>query len=134
MRSLAFIALAVAVGWSSPSAHGHNSRIVQIRLPDEDVTCGYYEGNPFTVKLSTKTASVEGVNFYVGNAGVAVEFKAHPNKGLVFQGQFIDPPHEFKKGSTVKVLPGYKRVQDLPPGTVYVELPGVTFEVPDKKK
>jgi hypothetical protein len=133
MRSLALIALSAALISSSPLAHGFNSRIVQVRLPDEDVTAAYYEGDPFTVKLYTKSASVEGVTFYVGNGGVAVELKAHPSKGLVFQGQLIDPPHVFKKGSTVKVLPGYKRVQDLAPGTVYVELPGVTFEVPEKK-
>lgn len=39
----------------------------------------------------------------------------------------------FKRGSTVKVLPGYKRTTDLAPGTVYVKLPGVIFQVPEKE-
>ena len=30
------------------------------------------------------------------------------------------------------MLPGYKRAVDLPPGAVYVTLPGVTFQVPAK--
>jgi hypothetical protein len=133
MRSLVLLAPALAVAPFSPPVHAVDNHVIRVRLPDEHIVVGYVEGDPFTVRLQAKNASVEGVSFYVGNGGIAVELRAHPSQGLVFQGELIDPPHEFKKGSTVKVRPGYKQVGDLAPGTVYVELPGVTFEVPGKK-
>jgi hypothetical protein len=134
MRSLVLFALVVVLTPFSQCAHAIDARIVQVRLPDEDVTVSYFESNPvFTVELRAKSASVEGVTFFVGNGGVAVELRAHPSDGLFFQGEKLPHGHVFKKGSTVKVLPGYKSPADLAPGTVYVHLPGVTFQVPDKK-
>jgi hypothetical protein len=135
MRSFVLIALLAAVcSSSSPPAHGTDARVVYVVLPNEDVVAEYVESAPaFTVRLRAKSASVERIGFFIGDGAVAVELKAHPSNGFVFQGRELLPPHVFKKGSTVKVLPGYKRPEDLPPGSVYVELPGVTFEVPKKK-
>jgi len=133
MRSLMLLASVITVASFASHIHAFDDRVVRVRLPDEDIVAAYVEGDPFTVRLWAKSASIEGVSFYIGNGGIAVELRAHPSQGLVFQGELIDPPHDFKKGSTVNVLPGYKWVGDLPPGTVYVELPGVKFEVPKEK-
>lgn len=56
-----------------------------------------------------------------------------PFAGIFLQGKKIAHGHVFKQGSTIKVLPGFKRLGDLAPGAVYVELAGVTFEMPEKK-
>jgi len=134
MRSLVLLTLTVVLTAGSPCVYGIDARIVQVRMPDEDVTVFYYESSPvFTVKLQAKSASVEGITFWVGNNGVAVELRAHPSKGLFFQGEELGAGHVFKKGSMVKVLAGFKRVADLAPGTVYVELPGVTLQVPGQQ-
>lgn len=134
MKPLVLLALVVTLVSLSSHVHAIDSRVIRVRLPDEDIAAEYTETAPsFTVRLRAKSASVQAETLYVGNGGVAVELRAHSSKGFVFQGELLVPPHVFKKGSTVKVLPGYKRVEDLAPGTVYVELPGVTFEVPTKK-
>jgi hypothetical protein len=134
MRSLVLLALAVTFAALSSHVHAIDSRVVRVRLPDEDIAAEYTETAPsFTVRLQAKSASVQAETFYIGNGSVAVELRAHSSQGFVFQGELLAPPHVFKKGATVKVLPGYKRVEDLTPGVVYVELPGVTFELPEKK-
>jgi hypothetical protein len=134
MRSLVVFALAVTFASLASHVHATDSRVVQVRLPDEDIVAEYVETAPsFTVLLRAKSASIQGEEFYIGNSGVAVELRADPSKGFIFQGELLAPPHVFKSGSTVKVRPGFKRVGDLARGTVYVELPGVTFEVPEKK-
>ena len=135
MRSAILTALAVLlVSFSAPAqgADRIDSRVVQVRMPDEDVEIAYVERREcFTVELLAKSASVEGVNFYVGDGTVAVELEAHASDGIFLQGKTkLQDRHFFKKGATVKLLPGYKRASALAPGTVYVMLPGVTFEVP----
>jgi len=137
MRSSVLISLVLLFGSFSPLVRGGDwidARVVQIRMPNEDVELSYIERTEcFTVALLAKSASVEGVDFYVGDGKVAVGLKAHTSEGIIFQGSTKLPTgYVFKKGSTVKVLPGYKQATDLAPGTVYITLPGVTFEVPEK--
>lgn len=134
MRSLVLLTSLITLPLLSPQVYARDPLIIRVRLPDADVMAGYVEGDPFTVRLYAQDVSVEGVSFYIGNSEIAIELRAHPSRGLVLQGQLVDPPYEFKKGSTVKVLPGYKRPADLPKGTVYVELPGVKFELPEDKE
>ena len=102
-----------------------------VRLPDQDIKVSCGERRPiFTLTLRAKSASVEAVTLYVGNGGVAVELRADESKSAFFQGEKLEAGQVFKKESKVQVLPGFKRVEDLAPGTVCVELPGVTFELP----
>lgn len=118
----------------TPATARTDTRVTRMLLPNDDVHVSYVESDRvFTVELRAKGILVEGVTLYFGNGEVAVELKADPSKGFLFQGKELAHGHVFRKGSTVKVLPGYKRPADLPPGSVYVELPGVTFVVPEKK-
>src|SRR5262245_59522033 len=130
MRSLAFVATIFVLTAFAARSDGIDRRVYEVRLPDEDIVVGYYEGDPFTVKLSATNPAVEGVQFYIGDGTLALQLVAHPSKGIFFQGVELLNGHVFKKGSTVKARPGYKQRSDLPPGTVYVVLPGVKFQAP----
>ena len=62
-----------------------------------------------SVELRTPTASVRGTNFYVGDGRVAVPLQVITGRGIVFQGKTeLEQGFQFRKGSAVKVLPGYK--------------------------
>ena len=118
-----------------PSVRGDSidGRVTQVHLPAEDVTLYYIEAKgAFTVKLETKNASVEGQKLYVGDGRVAVELVAHTTDGIFLQGTNLRQGHQIKNGSTLKVRPGYKKASDLLPGSVYVTLPGVSFDLPGK--
>jgi hypothetical protein len=128
------LAVAAAFGPLFPCPRAIDSGVIRVRLPDEDVTALYVEQAPsFTVALRAKDASVEATRFYVGDGVLAVVIWATGSEGIIFQGTKMISGSVFKKGSTVKVLPGYKQAADLTPGTVYVELPGVKFEVSENE-
>lgn len=108
--------------------------VIQVRLPGEDATLLYVEARGgFTVRLQTDNSSIEARRMYLGDGKVAVELVADALKGPLFQGLELDQGYVFKKDATIKVLPGFKKAVDLNPGSVYVILPGVTFEVPKPK-
>lgn len=107
--------------------------VVRVRLPAQDVTLFYVEAKGgFTVKLEAKDGTVEGKKFYIGDGAIAIDLVADPAEGIFLQGVRYRQGDQFKKGSTVKVRPGYKKASDLKPGDVYVVLPAVKFEVPAK--
>ncbi len=109
--------------------------VIQVRLLGEDATLLYVEARGgFTVRLQTDNSSIEARRMYLGDGKVAVELVADAFKGPLFQGLELDQGYVFKKDATVKVLPGFKKAVDLKPGSVYVVLPGVTFEVPKPKR
>lgn len=137
MRSSVFIASVLQLVSLSPLVRGEDvvdARVVQVSMPNEDVELSYIERREcFTVALLATSASVEGVDFYVGDGKVAVPLKAHSSEGIIFQETTNLPTgYVFRKGSIIEVLPGYKRAADLTPGTVYVTLPGVTFQLPQE--
>lgn len=107
-----------------------SSRVVQVCLPVEDVQLSYNEGDPFTVELKSPNASIEGIKFFIGDGQVALELKADPTDGILFQGKKLPHGYVFKTLAIVKVEPGFKKAKDLPPGTIYVKLPGVEFKIP----
>jgi hypothetical protein len=107
--------------------------VVQVRLPSQDVTLYYVERKGgMTVELKAESASVEGRKLYLGDGKVAIELVVHKTDGILLQGVEYRQGDQFKNGSTIKVRPGYKSAAALVPGDVYVTLPGVTFEVPEK--
>lgn len=133
MRPCLLTALAFLAATPSFPALGEtiDGRVIQIRLPDEDVTLFYVGARAvFTVKLAAKTASVEAPKLYIGDGEVAVELLAHSTNGIFLQGAHLKQGEQFKSGSTIKVRPGYKKATALVPGDVYVTLPGITFELP----
>ncbi len=116
---------------SSAWADSIDGRVIQVRLPAEDVTLFYVEArNVFTVRLSTKSASVEGQAMYIGDGQVAIELVAYRSQGIILQGVKYRQGDKFKRGSRIKVRSGYKKASELRPGDVYVTLPGVTFTLP----
>ncbi|AWM39933.1 hypothetical protein GobsT_16710 [Gemmata obscuriglobus] len=126
-------AAAVAVLSVSALADVTDARVVQVTLPNEDVTLSYVERSPqFTVELKAKDGAVEAPRVYIGDGAVAVELFAHPTNGIFLQDVKLKQGDQFKKGDTIKVRPGYKKAADLVAGDVYVKLPGVTFELPAK--
>jgi hypothetical protein len=136
MRFVGFMLLAI-IGMTTPSsaisAETIDGGVVQVRLPGEDATLLYVETRGgMTVKLQTDNSSIAARKMYLGDGNVAVLLEAHPLKGPVFQGDELDQGYVFQKDATIKVRPGYKKAVDLPVGSLYVILPGVTFEVPKK--
>lgn len=125
---------AVVVVASAPAfADTIDSRVVQVTLPNQDVTLHYVERSPgFTVELKAKDGAVEAPRVYIGDGTVAVELFAHPIDGLFLQDVKLKQGDQFKKGGTIKVRLGYKKATELVAGDVYVKLPGVTFELPAK--
>jgi hypothetical protein len=110
-----------------------DGRVIQVQLPNEDITLYYVEARAvFTVKLETRSTTMEGQRFYIGDGQVAVELVAHATDGIFLQTVKYKQGDQFKKGSTIKIQPGNKKAADLLPGDVYVTLPGVTFELPKK--
>jgi hypothetical protein len=110
-----------------------DGRVVQVQLPAQDVTLFYMERQAvFTVRLTTETASVEGQRLYIGDGEVAIDLVAHATDGIFLQGVAHRNGDQFKKGTVIKVRPGYKKASELKPGDVYVTLPGITFELPGK--
>jgi hypothetical protein len=110
-----------------------DGRVVQVKLPNQDVTLSYVERKGgFTVELETKDGSVEGQKLFIGDGMVAVELVAHPSNGIFLQGDKYRQGDQFKAGSTIKVKPGFKKASALTAGDVYVVLPGVKFELPNK--
>jgi hypothetical protein len=63
---------------------------------------------------------------------VDIELVAHATDGIFLQGVAYRNGDQFKKGSAIKVRPGYKKASELKPGDVYVTLPGISFELPGK--
>ncbi len=111
-----------------------DSSVVQIRLPGEDATLVYLEApGDFTLRLETENSSVESRRIFLGDGEVAVELRIDPVKGPLFQGEEIHSGHVFKKDATIKLRPGYKKASELRPGSVYVILPGVTFDAAKPK-
>lgn len=134
MRSSCFALLLATLfsnaqlAWSRDSI---DSSVVQVRLPGEDATLFYVEAKGgFTVKLETENSSIEARKLYLGDGEVAVLLEAHPLKGPYFQGAELNQGFIFKKNATIPLKRGYKKASDLEPGSVYVILPGVTFEAP----
>jgi hypothetical protein len=106
MKVRVFVALVVALAALAPHVRGRDgidSRVLQVRMPNEDVELAYIENRQcFTVELSAKSVSVEGVDLYVGDGKVAVPLRAESSRGIFFQGKISLPTgHVFKKGSTV---------------------------------
>jgi hypothetical protein len=105
--------------------------VVQVRLPNQDITLSYVERKSgFTVELEANDGSVEGQKLFVGDGTVAIELVAHPSNGIFLQGNQYRQGDQFKKGSTIKLKPGFKKASALTAGDVYVVLPGVNFELP----
>jgi hypothetical protein len=127
-----FIAVVLGAPWQA-QGDSIDGRVVQVQLPAQHVTLLYIEARAvFTVQLKTKTASVEGQKLYLGDGDVAIDLVAHPTDGIFLQGVNYHNGDQFKNGSTIKVRAGYKKGSELKPGDVYVTLPGVSFELPDK--
>ncbi|MGC4002074.1 MAG: hypothetical protein QM811_02550 [Pirellulales bacterium] len=111
-----------------------DTRIISVRMPQEDLTLCYFEGSPsMGIELTSLSASIRGNRFYVGDGEIALLLDASQSR-LTFQGTAdgIAHGHVFKKGAKLQVLPGYKQVTDLKPGDVYLEFPGITFVLPNK--
>ena len=108
--------------------------VVQVELPDEDVTLHWFESRGgMTIQLETQKATVQAQRMYLGDGKVAVELVAdHPDE-IRFQGQStVKHGHKFLNRSVIQVQPGYKKAVELKPGDVYVILPGIRFELPKK--
>jgi|GEM_PF-2961826 hypothetical protein len=106
-----------------------DSRVVQITLPVADVELSYIESNPhMTVELTAGTTTIEGVRFFVGNGKIAVPLEADVQHGIRFQQtQRLHHGHKFAKYSSIELEDGYKTVDDLKPGDVYIVFPAVNF-------
>lgn len=114
-------------------AESIDGRVVQMHLPNQDITLSYVERKGgFTVELQTKSASIEGQKFFVGDGKVAVMLVAHSTDGIFLQGDRLLHGAKIKAGSTIKVKPGYKNAANLSAGDVYVKLLGVQFELPSE--
>lgn len=121
----ALISTSFAFGQSS------DGQVFQVQLPKQDISVSLLEApSGCTVRLQTESASVEGQRMYVGDGKVAIDLMADPNYGIYLQG--VKFQGSFKNGSTIKLRPGYFQAANLQPGTVYVTLPGLTFELPEK--
>ncbi len=143
MRSTVIPILLVVVGavgicaarWRElPSVVARESvdgRVVQVRFPVEDVVFSYVEARTlFTVQMESKSASIEAPRMYIGDGEVAILLEARGDQGLYLQGESISQGNGLKAGSAVKLRPGFKKAADLAPGTIYVTLPAVQFDVP----
>jgi hypothetical protein len=116
------------------AAESIDGRVIQIRLPKEDVALSYVETiGGFSVALRTATSEVQGQKLYIGDGITAAELIAHNSKGIFFQDREMVSGEGFKIGQVVKLRPGYKRAVDLKPGDIYVVMPGVTFKEPERK-
>lgn len=130
---LIFAAIISVGGPMTSRADSIDGSVTQIELPPEDVTLFYVERKGgFTVKMETDTAAVEGQKFYIGDGKIAIDLIAHPSKGIFLQGVHYRQGEKFKKGSAIKVRPGYKKASTLRPGDIYVTLPAVLFKLPEK--
>ena len=94
-----------------------DGRVIQVQLPAQDVTLFYVEARAvFTVQLKSESASVECQRLYIGDGEVAIELVAHATDGIFLQGVEYRQGDQFKKGSAIKVRPGYKKASELKPG------------------
>lgn len=109
-----------------------DASIVQVSLSKSDVGISFVEsGGGMTVELKCEAASVRGRLLYIGDGAIALPLSAS-SSGILLQGKTkYKQGDQFPVGATVRVLPGYKSVRDLPRGSVYVVLPGVTFTLPE---
>lgn len=123
----AAVAAAVTIPPETVSIDG---RVVRVELPPADVSLSYVETKGgMAIKLAAGAASVQGSKFFVGDGVVAVPLEVVPGRGIVLQGKTVLlHGHEFKRDSTVTVLPGFRKASDLRPGDVYVTLPGLVFD------
>jgi len=114
---------------------GHTNRsVLRVTLPSETATLFYVERAYFTVRLKTASASVEAQRMYIGDGKLALDLVAHGTDGIFLQGVKYRQGETFKKGSVIRVRPGYKQVRELKAGDVYVTLPGVSFELPKETR
>jgi len=128
-----FAAALTPVPPSPLHADSIDGRVIQVELPAEDVTLFYVERKGcFTVRLETKSASVESPKLYIGDGKVALDLVAHATNGIFLQGAKYRNGDQFKRGATIKVRPGYMEASALRPGDVYVTLPNVTFQMSGK--
>ena len=133
MYSMIFVSVLAVASLRPALADTISGRVTQIKLPAEDVTLYYVEARDvFTVRMKTKSASVEGQKMYIGDGRVAIDLVAHSTKGIFLQGMEYKQGDQLKKGVTIEVRPGYKNATELKPGDVYVTLPGVLFSLPGK--
>ncbi len=110
-----------------------NTGVVYIKLPAQDITLSYVERRDgFTVELETNDGSIEAQRLYIGDGKIAALLYADPSEGIFLQGVKYKQGDVFRNGSTIKVRPGYKNVSDLKSGDLYVTLPGIKFELPEK--
>ena len=110
-----------------------DSRAIKVKLPVADVALSYVEASPQAlVEISAGTTTIEGVRFFIGDGKIAVPLEADPLNGIRFQeNQKLEHGHRFAKYSIVEVEPGYKAVDELKAGDVYIVFPAVNF-VPTK--
>src|SRR5262245_14669892 len=103
--------LTVVVALSRPAqADSIDGNVIQVQLPAQDITLFYVEARAaFTVRLATESASVEGQRLYIGDGEVAIELVAHATDGIFLQEVNYRNGDQFKKGSSIKVRPDYKR-------------------------
>ena len=132
-RRLFLLILVSALGQDA-RAESIDGRVVQVELPNEDVTLYYVESKGgMAVELRTPSASVSGTKFYVGDGKVAVELVSHGTNGIFFQGKTkLKQGFVSKKYAVVDVLPGHKKASELGPGDVYITMPAVNFMLPKK--
>lgn len=133
---VAGIGLICAFGFFQPGKMDSSidGGVLQVKMPSEDLTFSYVERSVFTVQMESESASIEGTKMYLGDGEIAIELKAHPSEGIRLQGLPIKQGHMIRKGDSIEVLPGYRKASELRSGDVYVTLPGVLFQLPQRKK
>lgn len=118
---------------AAAGAESIDGRVVQFQMPAEDFTLYYVEAREvFTVKLASKTASIEAPRMYIGDGEIAIELYANSINGLRLQSTDKKQGDTFKQDSRIQVEPGYKRASELKPGDLYVTLPGIIFDLPPR--
>lgn len=132
--SIAVILISLAgLTRASAGADSIDGRVVQLQMPAEDFTLYYVEAREvFTVKLASKSASIEARRMFIGDGEIAVELYAHSINGIYLQTASKKQGDQFKQDSRIQVEPGYKRAADLKPGDLYVTLPGIIFDLPPR--
>ena len=122
----------LALAASASAVEVIDGGVVQIEMPGEEITLLYLESKGgMTLKLDGLTASVAARKLYIGDGEIAAELRADSQRGILLQGRtLLLQGFRFKPDSTIQLLPGYKKLSELVPGDIYVNLRGVNFALP----
>lgn len=136
-----YLVLLLVLAFASPATPRDDSSVrrppklpagVRLRvIPPDEIKLMFVESfGGMTVALTTKKGVwINARKMYVGDGTIAVTLEAN-NHGIWMQGSRRFSQADRFPRALIKVRKGYKRIEQLKPGELYVILRGVTFVEP----